>query len=279
MTAWLAALTEADRAGEACVLVTVVRTAGSVPREAGAKMVVTRHEQADTVGGGALELGCVEYARSLLGGQTPVTREFPLGPALGQCCGGNVTVLFEPLAAPWRIALYGAGHVGQAVVRVLATLPCRVEWIDSREHQFPASVPENVHARAPADPAATVADLAPGTTMVVMTHDHALDLELVSAGLRRRGLDAVLLIGSDTKRARFARRLGTLAGDARFVCPIGDPGLAGKLPAEIAIATAAQLLRLRGSRRRETVSGQVPALAENVHGSCGAGCSGCGGGA
>ena len=277
MTEWLAALAEADRAGEACVLVTVVRTAGSVPREAGAKMVVTRHDQADTIGGGALEHGCVAHARSLLGGGSPVTRDFPLGPALGQCCGGHVTVLFEPLAAPWRIALYGAGHVGRAVVRVLATLPCRVDWIDAREEQFPATLPANVHARAPADPVGSVADLPDATTMVVMTHDHALDFELVAAGLRRPHLGAVLLIGSDTKRARFARRLGKLADDARFVCPIGDPAIVGKLPAEIAVATAAELLRLRGSRRRETVSDR--SLAEDVHGSCGAGCPGCGGGA
>lgn len=270
MTEWLAALTEADRAGEACVLVTVLRTAGSVPREAGAKMVVTRHEQADTIGGGALEHRCVEHARLLLGGATPATRDFPLGPTLGQCCGGHVTVLFEPIAAPWRIALFGAGHVGRAVVRVLATLRCRVDWIDAREEQFPASLPTNVHASAPVDPVALVRQLPAGSTMVVMTHDHALDFSLVAAGLER-DVAAVLLIGSATKRARFARRLGTLAADPRFVCPIGDPAWGGKLPAEIAIATAAELLRVRSQR--------PPKLADNVHGACEAGCPGCGGAA
>ena len=270
MTAWLRALTEADRAGEPCVLVTVLRTAGSVPREAGAKMVVTARGQADTIGGGALEYGAVAHARSLLGGAIPRTRDYPLGPALGQCCGGHVTVLFEPIAAPWRIALFGAGHVGQAVARVLATLPCRVDWIDAREERFPASLPTNVHATAPADPVASVDRLSSGTTMVVMTHDHALDYSLVVAGLAR-DVAAVLLIGSATKRARFARRLGSLAADPRFVCPIGDPALGGKLPAEIAIATAAELLRLRS---RPPIR-----LAEDVHNSCDAECPGCGGAA
>jgi len=268
VTAWLTALTDADRAGEACVLVTVLRTAGSAPREAGAKMVVTRHGQADTIGGGTLEHRCVDHARSLLGGAAPMTRDYPLGPALGQCCGGHVTVLFEPIAAPWRVALFGAGHVGQAVVRVLATLPCRVDWVDAREEQFPASLPANVHASAPADPVALVDRLSPRTAMVVMTHDHALDFSLVAAGLAR-DVAAVLLIGSATKRARFARRLGSLAADPRFVCPIGDPAVGGKLPAEIAIATAAELLKWH--------SRQPSRLAEDVHGSCDAGCPGCGG--
>ncbi len=120
---WLTALADAERDGEPCVLVTVVRTAGSAPRDAGAKMVVTADAQSDTIGGGALEHRCTAYARGILGGAEPVMRDFPLGPALGQCCGGHVSVLFEPLAPPWRIALFGAGHVGQAVARVLAT--CR----------------------------------------------------------------------------------------------------------------------------------------------------------
>ena len=270
---WLLALTQAERDGEPAVLLTVIRAVGSVPRAAGAKMVVTARGQADTVGGGALEHRCVAAARDLLGTAVPVTRDFPLGPALGQCCGGHVTVLFEPIEPAWRVVLFGAGHVGRAVAHVLATLPCEVDWIDPRDEQFPRHLPANVRARAPADPEATVTELPASATVVVMTHDHALDFAIVAAALARDDLGAVLLIGSATKRARFVRRLGRGMG-ARLICPIGDTSL-GKRPAEVAIATAAELLRLHHSRARDTLGAST--VGSDVHGFSGHRCSSCGG--
>jgi xanthine dehydrogenase accessory factor len=124
MGEWLHALVELENNGEPSVLVTVVTARGSTPREAGCKMVVTRETQYDTIGGGNLEFTCVDTARKMLEGtQGPVLRDFPLGPELGQCCGGHVSVMFEPLRpALTHIALFGAGHIGRALVGLLGGL-------------------------------------------------------------------------------------------------------------------------------------------------------------
>ncbi|HUZ65496.1 MAG TPA: xanthine dehydrogenase accessory protein XdhC [Acetobacteraceae bacterium] len=257
MTAWVQALARCADAGMPAVLVTVLSVRGSAPREAGCKMVVTGEELHGSIGGGTLEHRCAAIARDLLAAPPPgpVLRDFPLGPALGQCCGGQVSVLFETVEpASWRIVLFGAGHVGRALVRLLADLPCRVDWIDPRPDIFPAGPSANITPRQATDPAALVPDLPAGCTVLVMTHDHQLDYAIISAALRRPDLGWIGLIGSATKRARFSGRLarGGLDPDAiaRLVCPIGLPGTGGKLPAEIAIAVAAQLLQIRGSVRQ-----------------------------
>src|SRR5450755_2529547 len=128
MSAWLRALASLERDGEPAVLVTVVTARGSTPREAGSKMVVARDTQFDTIGGGNLEFTCIETARAMLGGTAgPMLREFALGPGLGQCCGGHVSVLFEPLRPSLlHVAVFGAGHVGRALVTLLAGLRVRV---------------------------------------------------------------------------------------------------------------------------------------------------------
>lgn len=250
MLTWLPALAELERAGEAAVLVTVVTARGSTPREAGCKMVVTREGQFDTIGGGNLEFTCVDAARRLLdGADAPMLRDFPLGPALGQCCGGNVSVLFEPMRPPpTHVAVFGAGHVGRALVRVLSGLPTRLRWIDTRADAL-AGAPEQVATCHAADPAREVAALPSGSIVLVMTHDHQLDFDIVAAALRRADFAAVGLIGSDTKRARFTRRLARLGlteeAIGRLICPIGVPGAGGKLPAEIAISVAAQILQIQ----------------------------------
>lgn len=262
MQTWLDALTALDRAGEASVLVTVFSARGSTPREAGCKMVVTRDALFGTIGGGNLEFACVDAARDMLdGGNAPVVRDFPLGPALGQCCGGHVSVLFEPMRpARLHVALFGAGHVGRALVRLLGDLPLRVTWIDSRPDAFPLGSPGNVASVFAADPAAQVALLPAGTLVLVMTHDHQIDFSIVAAALARDDFAGVGLIGSATKRARFVRRLGLqrleAAAIGRLICPIGIPGIGGKLPAEIAIAVAAQILQLAPA---ETSSEEDPA--------------------
>jgi xanthine dehydrogenase accessory factor len=265
MPAWLDALAALDQNGEAGVLVSVIAARGSAPREAGAKMVVSASRSWDTIGGGNLEYQSILDARAILAGDAtaPVQREFPLGPALGQCCGGATTILFEPIRPPrWTIALFGAGHVGRAIARLLGELPCRLLWFDARPNIFPETVAANTRLRPGSEPA-DIAALPPGAAVLIMTHDHGTDFVLTEAALRRTDLGFVGTIGSETKRARFASRLrrAGLAESAldRLHCPIGLPGVGEKLPAEIAIAVAAQLL----------LSRQAPAapLAEREHGS------------
>lgn len=246
---WLDALHELDRAGTNSVLVTVVAARGSTPREAGCKMLVTRDALFGTIGGGNLEFICTDAARDMLdGAEGPLLRDFPLGPALGQCCGGHVSVLFEPMRPARRsIALFGAGHVGRALVRVLGELPLRIAWFDPRPDVFPPALPRGVTSTITPDPATQIMRLAPNTLVLVTTHDHQLDYAIVAAALPRSDLAGVWLIGSATKRARFVRRLAQQGLDsaaiARLTCPIGLPGVGGKLPAEIAIAVAAQILQ------------------------------------
>ena len=257
MMEWLEALARLSARGEPAVLVTVLRADGSTPREAGAKMVISAGEAHGTIGGGHLELTATRTAREMLAASSsgqappPISRDFGLGPSLGQCCGGSVTLLFEAVLPPaWRVALFGAGHVGRALTRLLGDLPCRVDWFDSRPGEFPGALPGNVRAVVTDDPEGEVPDLPSGCDVVVFTHSHDLDQAIVAAALRRHDLGFLGLIGSRTKRARFEARLRErgFAAEAlaRIVCPIGLPGVGGKGPAEIAIAVAAQLLQLRG---------------------------------
>jgi xanthine dehydrogenase accessory factor len=266
MAVWLDALSAAERDNQPAVLVTVLTAKGSTPREAGAKMVVSADGMAGTIGGGNLEYQCEAAARDLLtgGAEGPSTRDFPLGPSLGQCCGGHVTVLFEVMRPPrLHIALFGAGHVGKALVKVLADLPCRVSWIDPRPEALPANLPPNVSPVRTALPAQAVAALPAGSLVVVMTHDHALDFEIVAAGLARSDLLAVGLIGSDTKRARFAGRLTRLGLTLdKLICPIGLPGIAGKEPAVVAISVAAQILQIQPQSSQRSVA-PMPTLERN----------------
>ncbi len=252
MAAWLEALAAAERDAQAAVLVTVLVAKGSTPREAGAKMVVSAEGIAGTIGGGNLEHQCEAAARAMLaeGADGVHTRDFPLGPELGQCCGGHVSVLFEIIRPPrLHVALFGAGHVGKALVKLLADLPCRVTWIDSRPEALPANLPATVVPLRITQPAQAVDALPAGTVVVIMTHDHQLDFDIAAAALRRPDLRAVGLIGSDTKRARFSGRLlrqGLLREEIdRLICPIGLPGIEGKEPAVVAVSVAAQLLQLQ----------------------------------
>jgi xanthine dehydrogenase accessory factor len=156
------------------------------------------------------------------------------------------------LAPRARLCLFGAGHVGAAIVRALADLPCRVTWVDEREDLFPAAIPANVTVEATDIPEALVEEAAPGATFLVMTHSHALDLRLANAILSRPGRDWFGLIGSDTKRRQFEHRLRErgIADEriAAMVCPIGLPGITGKAPAVIAASVAAQLLTVWEAR-------------------------------
>jgi xanthine dehydrogenase accessory factor len=156
------------------------------------------------------------------------------------------------LAPRARLMLFGAGHVGAAIVRALAELPCRVTWVDEREDLFPAAIPAKVAVEATDIPEALAAQAPPGTTFLVMTHSHALDLRLANAILSRPGQDWFGLIGSDTKRRQFEHRLRErgIANERieAMVCPIGLPGIQGKAPAVIAASVAAQLLTVWEAR-------------------------------
>ncbi|WP_457424002.1 xanthine dehydrogenase accessory protein XdhC [Roseateles sp. P5_E7] len=251
----------------ACILVTVSRTSGSVPREVGAWMTVTPDGITGTVGGGHLEFDAIARARTALaGGELEDEVRYPLGPTLGQCCGGVVWLHFQRIAAgedltahlpdePRKpLALFGAGHVGLAIARIARDLPLALHWIDSRADQFPAEPPARGWRQEAVDPPAdAVPDLAPGSAVLIMSHSHAEDFDIVVACLKRqreRGdLAFIGLIGSRTKWASFRQRLATRGfGEsdlAQVVCPIGVPGLAGKQPAVIAVAVLAQILALR----------------------------------
>jgi xanthine dehydrogenase accessory factor len=224
-----------------------------------------------TIGGGHLELAAVELARELLAtarsdraAAAPLVREFQLGPSLGQCCGGVAQLLFETiLPVSWHVAVFGAGHVGKALVKLLADLPCRVAWVDAREAEFPEVIPGAVRRIVTDAPEDAVAELPAGSDVLVMTHSHQLDFQVVEAALRRGDLGYVGLIGSGTKRARFLSRLASRGRSeeeiARLTCPIGIPAVGGKHPAEIAIAVAAQLLQRRSASAARLASEQAAA--------------------
>lgn len=155
--------------------------------------------------------------------------------------------------APMHVVLFGAGHVGHALVRLLGSLPCVVQWVDERDELFPDETPANVQVEATDTPAALVERAPPGAYFVVMTHNHALDFELTMRILRRRDFAWFGLIGSQTKRVKFERRLVARGIEparlAQMVCPVGVPGIVDKAPASIAVALAAQLLQVRCAAR------------------------------
>ena len=246
---WLAALARHRAAGTPCALVTVLAVEGSAPRPAGTKMLVDRDGQIGSIGGGHLELDAIEAARAMLakGDTAPRVERYALGPKLGQCCGGAVTLCFESFAArEWQVWIFGAGHVGKALVHALAGLPLRTVLVDGRQEQFPALLPDNCAKRVEEFAEDAVKDVPAGSAALVMTHSHDLDLALVERLLKRGDLGYVGLIGSASKRARFEARLRAKGIDpSPLVCPIGVDGITDKHPHAIAIAAAAQLLTVR----------------------------------
>ena len=304
MTNWLEWL-ENIATKEPAALISVLATEGSAPRGAGTRMLVTAEGLYGTIGGGNLEYRAVDQARAILGHPPGTWRvqDYPLGPLLGQCCGGRVRLLVEhvdanalgwlaqaeentvlasslqdgavirsiseayvsnPVSArgdkpvagaqicerigevPRPLYLFGAGHVGQAVACHAAALPFRLAWFDTREEQ--AEI-EGVTLVSPDDVEQCVAEAPADAAIVIMTHDHGLDYRLTLASLARDPVAFVGLIGSATKKARFLSRLRKegLSEDqiSHLTSPIGVPGVKGKEPEVIAIATLAQLLQLR----------------------------------
>jgi len=341
MNEWIDELSDICAADEPAVLVTVAGIRGSAPREIGAKMIVTESETIGTIGGGQLEYQCTRVAVGLFEDERMSLRSFPLGSSMGQCCGGVVEILFEPLSggipswlrdlsalfgqhepaivatrisrsAPEKfvvtadqvfgneqgdvdesmvaearailagdrkasrmvqlffepvvvpdlnIAVFGAGHVGTAVVTTLSSLDCNIRWVDSRRNIF-RGVPANVRAIETAEPALEVAAMPEGAFYLVMTHSHSLDFDICDRILRRRDARYCGLIGSLSKRRRFEKRYRQQGMAAELLdaltCPIGVDGISGKKPAEIAVAAAAEVLRLYEQP-------SAVAYPENVH--------------
>ncbi len=341
MNRWLRDLARLQHDGTPCVVVTIVSTRGSVPREAGTRMLVTADDVIGTIGGGHLEFKAIGIARDMLAeGTASNVQRFPLGASLGQCCGGLVNLLFETVAtsADWigqtsdalardercvmlsslkpqagnatagrlviagkhvsgtlgsaaidaaalslidgelnqtappavhvvdrteclvetllpesfHVVLFGAGHVGRALVKILADLECSITWIDSRENEFPADLPEQAVAVVSDAPEEEVVRARPGSYFLVMTHSHPLDQLLAEAILRRGDFAYFGLIGSQTKRKLFEKRLALRGIDsdrlATMTCPIGHSTkvpIQSKQPMAIAVAVAAELIALR----------------------------------
>jgi xanthine dehydrogenase accessory factor len=341
---WIDELSDLTAGGERVVVVTVAGIRGSAPREVGAKMIVTENETLGTIGGGQLEYQCTHLAFDLLGDdETPSLRKFPLGSSMGQCCGGVVDILFEPIASglpawlrdlralhgqhepaisathvageyhkcvitadtvygeaadtlgidiigrarygldtdriahrsdDWflelvigsdlNIAVFGAGHVGAAVVKTLASLDCNIRWIDSRRNML-RHTPKNVRAIETPDPSLEVAAMPPGSCYLVMTHSHAIDFDICDRILQRQDAAYCGLIGSQSKRRRFEKRYRAQGMSdeilEQLVCPIGVAGISGKKPAEIAVAASAEVLQAHEKVRR---SAEI-AYPDNVH--------------
>ncbi|TCO81911.1 xanthine dehydrogenase accessory factor [Plasticicumulans lactativorans] len=243
--AWVAAL--AARAGHPCVRVARVDAGDACA------LVVDTHAHAGSLGSAGLDAHAIARARECLVAGMGAPLIEPLAGGSDAGVGREPALIYEPVGgAGLQLALFGAGHVGRALVHVLAPYAARIDWIDPRADVFPEALPAGVRAIG-GDAVAAVAGLGAGSLCVVMTHDHALDLELCVALLARPDLPFVGLIGSRSKRSNFERRLrqrGVDAGAiARLVSPIGVDGIHDKHPAAIAIAVAAQLLHVHTATR------------------------------
>jgi xanthine dehydrogenase accessory factor len=284
---------------ESAVLVSVQSVQGSAPRDVGAWMAVFQaHPPINTLGGGQLEFQALQVAGELLrdeakpwaedtsmprmslDGSSALVRRFPLGPSLGQCCGGVVHLKFEKVWAKDqahlaqrlqtqepRLALFGAGHVGRALMRVMCTLPWQLSWIDSREEmlleqEFPNVVMEH------SEPVQMAVDhLSAQSHVLIMSFSHAEDLDILARCLHRQRLAKDLaslgLIGSQTKWATFQNRLRergfTQEELDQVECPIGLPDIQGKEPEVIALSVAARMLQLQEKRAGQVAQSTVTA--------------------
>ena len=270
---WVKAVQRLRSGRQAGVLVTVVSVRGHAPREAGAKMVVAADNVWSTVGGGNLEALAVERSRQMIADSLTTPEE--LTAALSdkapyqhgvQCCGGEVKLLLEPLPVVPSVAIFGVGHVGLELARILARHDLELHLIDSRADQLTAErlsalddAVAHVHVHnVPVLPELVVGELPPGTHAVIMTHDHAEDAALCDAAVRKEDLATIGLIGSSAKWTRFQRKLAEDGNPpeaiARITTPIGLPDLPGKEPAVIAVSVAAWLLQRFAAERRPAPS-------------------------
>jgi len=258
---WVKAIEQLRASREAGVLVTVADVRGHSPRDAGAKMVVSAKRTWGTVGGGNLEEVAITRAREQLGAEhsepelvkVELSDKAPYEHGV-QCCGGVVTLLLEPLPVVPAVAIFGMGHVGLELARILSRHDLELHLVDSRADQLTAErlavlddAEANVHVhQVPVLPELVISELPRGTHVLVMTHDHAEDVALCDAAIRSDHLASIGLIGSAAKWVRFQSKLASEGHSpeaiARITTPIGVPDISGKDPASIAVSVAAALL-------------------------------------
>jgi len=272
--AWLQAQLRCEKQALDYVLITVSQVQGSAPRNVGAKMLVTAQGQFDSIGGGHLEHKASAHARQLLQVDTSATankvsfEDYALGASLGQCCGGQVQLMYELVASNLMpVVVFGAGHVGRALVPLLAQLPVAVTWVDGRYDMLPKQVPNAVNCIHEEHPVDAIADCPANTCYLIMTHHHGLDLQLSEAALKRGDGRYVGVIGSHTKAAKFRHRLldkGLAEAMSVFACPMGDKNITGKLPMEVAVSVAAQVMKLYQQQPMAMPSIGLAASAESL---------------
>ncbi|WP_377290216.1 xanthine dehydrogenase accessory protein XdhC [Rhizobium sp. SG2393] len=260
----------------ALIHVAIAVAKGSTPREAGAFMLVSGNTLFGTIGGGQLEFIAIDHARRMLAGESmPDRLDIPLGPEIGQCCGGRTELVFSACNASLRetllmqesderaarpqVWLFGAGHVGKALAAALAPLPLTVMVVETRPEEL-TDLPPDTTAIATPLPEAEIDRAAPGAAIVILTHDHALDFLIATRALARHDLAYVGMIGSKSKRATFAHAFTAEGGDPaaldRLTLPIGGSAVRDKRPAVIAALTAAEILTALAAHQRGTSSGR-----------------------
>ena len=261
---WFDALHACQQSGTNYVLVTVLSAAGSAPRDPGSKMVITDAETIDTIGGGHLEHAATQRGRALLleASQQHTNlqqiEDYKFDSSLGQCCGGAVHLLFECFVShAQHLTLFGAGHVAKALVPILAQLSLQIHWVDNRSAMFDDAfsanaaakdtVPTNVHICVTDEPVYELRSIPSHSRILIMTHNHQIDFDLVRQALTAHDFPFVGMIGSETKARRFKQRLAHRDVPeqviAKLMSPVGDVSIPGKRPIEVAVSIAAQMIQ------------------------------------
>ncbi|TCV74490.1 molybdenum cofactor sulfurylase [Neorhizobium sp. R1-B] len=263
----------------ACVLVEIAQAKGSTPREAGTFMLVAEKAIWGTIGGGQFEYMAIDNARAMLGGGGESVMDIPLGPEIGQCCGGRTRLAFTPMSQALADALearmrgkleqrpsvfiFGAGHVGQALASALAPLPFAVTVVETRPEAL-EDLPAGTETHLTAMPETLVKKIPAGGAAIILTHDHALDFLIAKEALSRPDLAYVGMIGSLTKRATFSHWLKREGGNeamlSHLILPIGGNAVKDKRPAVIAAMVAAELLETHAALEETASKRQVPSV-------------------
>jgi len=261
------------------ILVEIAQAKGSTPREEGTFMLVSERAIWGTIGGGQFEYMAIDNARAMLSGGGEMVMDIPLGPEIGQCCGGRTKLSFTSVTSPVvkrlerklrneederpAIFLFGSGHVGNALARALSPLPFAVTVVETRTEAL-EGLPEDVTKHLTAMPEAFVTTIPAGGAAIILTHDHALDFLIAREALARNDLAYIGMIGSLTKRATFSHWLKREGGDdamlSRLILPIGGDAVKDKRPAVIAALVAAELLETYATQEQQVSKRQVPSV-------------------